>query len=95
MDALYLDYPFHTDGRGRTAETDEDDHIRDLIQVRLELRRCSDHTDPVLSLELQLAKDLVHVEPPAFIIQRPRGRHWRCGTRPRPPEAAVDEVEGA
>ena len=31
MDALYLDYPFHTDGRGRTAETDEDDHIRDLI----------------------------------------------------------------
>ncbi len=27
----YLDYPFHIDGRGRTAETDEDDHIRDLI----------------------------------------------------------------
>jgi len=31
MDAPYLDYPFHIDGRGRTAETDEDDHIRDLI----------------------------------------------------------------
>ena len=27
----YLDYPFHLDGRGRTAETDEVDHIRDLI----------------------------------------------------------------
>ena len=27
----YFDYPYHIDGRGRTAETDEDDHIRDLI----------------------------------------------------------------
>ncbi len=27
----YLDYPLHIDGRGRTAVTDEDDHIRDLI----------------------------------------------------------------
>ncbi len=27
----YLDYPFHMDGRGRSAEADEDDHIRDLI----------------------------------------------------------------
>ncbi|HEX7979868.1 MAG TPA: GPW/gp25 family protein [Gemmatimonadaceae bacterium] len=27
----YLDFPYHVDGRGRTAETDEDDHIRDLI----------------------------------------------------------------
>lgn len=27
----YLDYPFHIDGRGRAAQTDEDDHIRDLI----------------------------------------------------------------
>lgn len=27
----YFDFPFHIDGRGRTAETDEDDHIRDLI----------------------------------------------------------------
>jgi uncharacterized protein len=27
----YLDYPLHLDGRGRTAETDRDDHIRDLI----------------------------------------------------------------
>ena len=26
-----LDYPFHIDGRGHSAETDEDDHIRDLI----------------------------------------------------------------
>ena len=27
----YFDFPYHIDGRGRTAETDEDDHIRDLI----------------------------------------------------------------
>jgi len=29
---MQLDYPFHFDGRGRTAETDGDDHIRDLIE---------------------------------------------------------------
>jgi phage baseplate assembly protein W len=29
--ALFLDFPFHIDGRGRTAETGEDDHIRDMI----------------------------------------------------------------
>src|SRR5688572_14611383 len=28
---LFLDFPFHIDGRGRAAETDEDDHIRDMI----------------------------------------------------------------
>ena len=27
----HLDFPYHVDGRGRTAETDEDDHVRDLI----------------------------------------------------------------
>jgi phage baseplate assembly protein W len=27
----FFDFPYHVDGRGRTAETDEDDHIRDLI----------------------------------------------------------------
>ncbi len=27
----YQDFPFHLDGRGRTAETDDDDHVRDLI----------------------------------------------------------------
>jgi uncharacterized protein len=27
----FLDFPFHVDGRGRTGETNEDDHIRDLI----------------------------------------------------------------
>jgi phage baseplate assembly protein W len=26
-----LDYPFHIDGRGRSASTSTDDHIRDLI----------------------------------------------------------------
>jgi phage baseplate assembly protein W len=29
---MQIDYPFHCDGRGRTAETDSDDHIRDLIE---------------------------------------------------------------
>jgi phage baseplate assembly protein W len=27
----HLDFPFHIDGRGRSAEVDEDGHIRDLI----------------------------------------------------------------
>jgi Bacteriophage baseplate protein W len=27
-----LDFPYHFDGRGRTAATDRDDHIRDLIE---------------------------------------------------------------
>jgi phage baseplate assembly protein W len=27
-----LDYPYHFDGRGRTATTDRADHIRDLIE---------------------------------------------------------------
>ena len=29
--AELLDYPFHIDGRGRSASTSVDDHIRDLI----------------------------------------------------------------
>jgi uncharacterized protein len=29
--ALRFDFPFHLDGRGRSAETGEDDHIRDMI----------------------------------------------------------------
>lgn len=29
--ALFLDFPFHVDGRGRAAETAEDGHIRDMI----------------------------------------------------------------
>ncbi len=28
---MQIDYPFHIDRRGRTATTDADDHIRDLI----------------------------------------------------------------
>jgi phage baseplate assembly protein W len=28
----HIDYPFHIDGRGRTADTVQDDHIRDLIE---------------------------------------------------------------
>lgn len=27
----FFDFPYHVDGRGRTAETDSDDHVRDLI----------------------------------------------------------------
>lgn len=29
---MQLDYPFHIDGRDRTASTEEADHIRDLIE---------------------------------------------------------------
>lgn len=29
---MQVDYPFHVDGRGRTASTTDDDHIRDLIE---------------------------------------------------------------
>jgi phage baseplate assembly protein W len=29
---MQIDYSFHIDGRGRTAGTDQDDHIRDLIE---------------------------------------------------------------
>lgn len=29
---MNLDFPYHFDARGRTAETDEDGHIRDLIE---------------------------------------------------------------
>jgi phage baseplate assembly protein W len=31
MDQPFLDFPFGLDGRGRTATTGEDDHIRDMI----------------------------------------------------------------
>jgi len=29
---MQIDYSFHFDGRGRTAQTTQDDHIRDLIE---------------------------------------------------------------
>ena len=29
---MNLDYPFRFDGKGRTADTGDDDHIRDLIE---------------------------------------------------------------
>lgn len=29
---MNIDYPFHFDGRGRTAVTDYEDHIRDMIE---------------------------------------------------------------
>src|SRR4051812_1679530 len=29
---MNVDFPYHYDGRGHTAETDADDHIRDLIE---------------------------------------------------------------
>jgi phage baseplate assembly protein W len=28
-------FPFHVDGRGRTADTDADDHVRDLVEQLL------------------------------------------------------------
>src|ERR1700719_1249142 len=32
---MNIDFPFHFDGRGRTAPTDDDDHIRDMIEQLL------------------------------------------------------------
>jgi phage baseplate assembly protein W len=32
---MNIDYPFHFDGRGRTAATGDDDHIRDMIEQLL------------------------------------------------------------
>src|SRR6266566_1476303 len=32
---LNIDFPFHFDSRGRTATTDDDDHIRDMIEQLL------------------------------------------------------------
>jgi phage baseplate assembly protein W len=32
---VYVDFPFRVDARGRTAETDESDHVRDLIEQLL------------------------------------------------------------
>lgn len=29
---MQVDYPFHVDGRGRTAEAAQDEHIRDLVE---------------------------------------------------------------
>lgn len=29
---MNIDFPFHFDGRGRAATTDDDDHIRDMIE---------------------------------------------------------------
>jgi phage baseplate assembly protein W len=31
VNETFFDFPFRIDGRGRTAETDRDDHVRDLI----------------------------------------------------------------
>src|SRR2546430_5117858 len=32
---MNFDFPFHFDGRGRTASTGDDDHIRDMIEQLL------------------------------------------------------------
>src|SRR5437667_9416892 len=32
---MNIDFPFHIDGRGRTAATDDEDHIRDMIEQLL------------------------------------------------------------
>ena len=32
---MNIDFPFHIDARGRTATTDDDDHIRDMIEQLL------------------------------------------------------------
>lgn len=32
---MNIDFPYHFDARGRTASTDDDDHIRDMIEQLL------------------------------------------------------------
>jgi phage baseplate assembly protein W len=32
---MQIDFPFHFDSRGRTASTDDDDHVRDMIEQLL------------------------------------------------------------
>src|SRR2546426_12707879 len=32
---MNIDFPFHVDAHGRTATTDDDDHIRDMIEQLL------------------------------------------------------------
>ena len=32
---MNIDFPFHFDSRGATAQTDEDDHVRDMIELLL------------------------------------------------------------
>jgi phage baseplate assembly protein W len=32
---MNIDFPFQFDGRGRTASTDDDDHVRDMIEQLL------------------------------------------------------------
>jgi Phage baseplate assembly protein W len=36
---MNIDFPFHVNGAGRTAETGDDDHIRDLIEQLLLTQR--------------------------------------------------------
>ena len=33
--SAHLDFPFHLDGRGRVATTEDDDHVRDMIHLVL------------------------------------------------------------
>lgn len=35
MSSMNIDFPYHFDGRGRTALTDDEDHIRDMIEQLL------------------------------------------------------------
>ena len=32
---MNIDFPYHFEGRGRTASTDDDDHIRDMVEQLL------------------------------------------------------------
>jgi uncharacterized protein len=32
---MNIDFPYHFEGKGRTASTDDDDHIRDMIEQLL------------------------------------------------------------
>ena len=46
---MNIDFPFHFDSRGRTAETDDDDHIRDLIEQVLDARTGTTAANPTLA----------------------------------------------
>jgi phage baseplate assembly protein W len=35
VNGVDIDFPWHFDSRGRTAETDADDHVRDMVELLL------------------------------------------------------------
>jgi hypothetical protein len=48
---MNIDFPFHFDGRGRTAYADTDAHIRDLIERCFSPRPASESIDRPLVVD--------------------------------------------